>query len=94
MKLSDTGVVRFEYVYGGKPHRCAYLVTGGEPVAVVEQIERIAALDRMLPERLARTLVHELLVEAELARNAKGSGQESDKQSRRSACNTWRAETT
>ncbi|WP_155253792.1 hypothetical protein [Bradyrhizobium japonicum] len=82
MELSDTDIVRFEYVYGGRPHQCAYLVTGGMLVAVVGQMERSAALDRMLPERLARILVHELLVEAELSLNAKGSEQESDKQSR------------
>lgn len=82
MELSDSDIVRFKYVYGGKPHQCAYLVTGGKLVAVVGQMERTAALDRMLPERLARILVHELLVEAELSRNAKGSEQENDKQSR------------
>ena len=82
MELSDSDIVRFKCVYGGKPHQCAYLVTGGKLVAVVGQMERTAALERMLPERLARILVHELLVEAELSRNAKGSEQENDKQSR------------
>lgn len=82
MELSDTDVVRFEYVYGGKPHQCTYLVTGGQLVAAVGQMERTGALDGMLPERLARILVHELLVEAELTRNAKGKEQDSNKQSR------------
>ena len=77
MKLSEADIVRFEYVYGGKAHQCAYLVTEGTLVAVVGTMERTAALDRMLPERLARILVHELLVEAELTRNAKGIQQES-----------------
>lgn len=78
MKLSEADIVRFEYLYGGKAHQCAYLVTEGTLVAVVGQMERTAALERMLPERLARILVHELLDEAELTRNAKGIRQESN----------------
>lgn len=80
MELGRSDIVRFEYVYGGKPHQCAYFVTGETLVAVVGDKERTATLDRMLPERLARILVHELLVEAELKRSARGNEQGSDEQ--------------
>jgi hypothetical protein len=44
----------------------------------VGEKERIAERGRMMPDRLARVLVHELLVEAEFARRARETSNRPD----------------
>ena len=68
MDIANDGIVQFDHIHDGERHRCGYRVVGGKLVVVVGETERIAELDRMMPERLAHILVHELLVEADFAK--------------------------
>jgi hypothetical protein len=71
MDFDNGEAVRFDHVYNGTRHRCGYLVAGDKLIVVVEEKQRIAALDRMTPERLAHILVRELLIEADFANERK-----------------------
>ncbi len=67
MDIGNNEVVSFDHVYNGERHRCGYRIVGDKLAVVVGEKKRIAELDRMMPERLAHVLAHELLVEADFA---------------------------
>ena len=78
MATDDGNVVPFDYICRGERHQCGYRIVGDKLVVVVGEKERIAERGRMMPDRLARVLVHELLVEAELARRARETSNRPD----------------
>ncbi|MBC9879985.1 MAG: hypothetical protein E6614_25025 [Bradyrhizobium sp.] len=78
MATDDGNVVPFDYIYRGERHQCGYRIVGDKLVVVVGEKERIAERGRMMPDRLARVLVHELLVEAEFARRARETSNRPD----------------
>ncbi len=78
MTTDDSNVVPFDYIYRDERHRCGYRIVADKLVVVVGEKERIAERGRMMPDRLARVLVHELLVEAEFAMRARETSNRSD----------------
>ena len=57
----------FDYLFEGEDYRCSYFVSEGKLFLSVGNLKVGAALERMLPARLARILAHELLVQRSFA---------------------------
>lgn len=60
-------IERFEYLFEGTSHPCEYRVSGERISVVVSDMEAVGDLDRLHPDRVARILVHELLVQRTFA---------------------------
>lgn len=60
-------IEQFEYPFAGALHRCGYCISGSKLLVVVGEHQVVADFDCPQPERLARILVHELLVRAAFA---------------------------
>jgi len=60
-------MVRFVFQFGGISYQCGYWVSGNMISVVVGDMETVGDLDGIQPERVARILVHELLVQRSFA---------------------------
>lgn len=78
MDASDHEFIPFDHLYNGAQHRGGYRVVAGTIIVVIGEMQRVAELDRMLPDRLAHILAHELLVEAGFAKKRQ-RGEQPDK---------------
>lgn len=65
---SESTIEQFAYPFAGALHRCGYCLSGSKLLVVVGEHHATADVDGRQPERLARMLVHELLVRAAFAR--------------------------
>ncbi|HVV42039.1 MAG TPA: hypothetical protein VHC94_13360 [Nitrobacter sp.] len=66
MSQRNGGTVAFDDCLEGRTHRCVYRVIGTRLAVATGGYRAVADLDRMEPIRLARILVHDLLVCAAL----------------------------
>lgn len=55
-------IAQFVYLFAGVLHRCGYCISGNKLLVVVGEHQTVADCDCPEPARLARILVHELLV--------------------------------
>jgi hypothetical protein len=60
-------MVRFDFQFGAISYQCGHWVSGNMISAVVGDMETVGDLDGIQPERVARILVHELLVQRSFA---------------------------